>query len=167
VRAYAAHPELAGAGSKPLLDFARNGGTVIVQYNNSVYGASSAPAPLTVPGDPGHNVVVEADPVTLLAPNNPLLTFPNKITAADFNGWVEERGHGFATTWDAAFSPLLEMHDPGQDPQRGGLLISDVGRGHYVYCALALYRQLPEGVPGAYRIFANLLSLSKAPTASK
>lgn len=167
VRAYAAHPELAGAGSKPLLDFARNGGTVIVQYNNSVYAASSAPAPITVPGDPGHNVVVEADPVTLLAPNNPLLSFPNKITSADFNGWVEERGHGFATTWDVAYTPLLEMHDPGQNPQRGGLLIANVGRGYYVYCALALYRQLPEGVPGAYRLFANLLSLPKAPAASK
>ncbi len=163
VRAYAAHPELAGAGSKPLLDYARAGGVIIVQYNNAVYAADSAPYPLSVPGDPGHNVVVEADPVALLEPSSPLLTWPNKLTAADFNNWVEERGHGFAASFDPRYHALLETHDPEQDPQRGGLLVAPVGKGAYIYCALALYRQLPEGVPGAYRLLANLVSYAKNP----
>ena len=163
VRAYAAHPELAGAGSKPLLDYAREGGVVIVQYNNAVYAADSAPYPLSVPGDPGHNVVVEADPVALLEPSAPLLTWPNKLTAHDFNNWVEERGHGFAASFDPRYHALLETHDPEQDPQRGGLLVASVGKGAYIYCALALYRQLPEGVPGAYRLLANLVSYGKNP----
>ena len=116
-----------------------------------------------LPGDPGHNVVVEADPVTLLAPEAPLFNWPNKITSADFDNWVEERGHGFASTWDEHYTPLVEVNDPGQDPQRGGLLLAPVGKGAYIYIALALYRQLPESVPGAYRLLANLLSYPKNP----
>jgi LmbE family N-acetylglucosaminyl deacetylase len=163
VRAYAAHPELAGPGSKPLLDYAAAGGIVILEYMTARYGDAEAPYPIAVPGDSAHNVVVEAEPVQLLAPANPLLTWPNKITSADFNNWVEERGHGFAATWSPEYTPLLETHDPDQDPQKGGLLLAKVGRGAYIYCALALYRQLPEGVPGAYRLMANLLSYAKNP----
>jgi LmbE family N-acetylglucosaminyl deacetylase len=163
VRAYAAQSALAGKGSQPLLDYARAGGVVIVQYMTAKYGDAEAPYPIGVPGDSAHNVVVEADPVTLLAPDAPLLTWPNKITPADFDHWVEERGHGFAATWAPEYRPLLEMHDPDQDPQKGGLLVAPVGKGAYLYCALALYRQLPEGVPGAYRLFANLLSYAKNP----
>lgn len=163
VRAYAAHPELAGAGSRALNAFARAGGVVVVQYNSGGFDASSAPYPYQLPGDPAHNVVEEADPVEVLAPAAPLLNWPNRLTAADFNGWVEERGHGFASTWAPEYQALLETHDPGQDPQRGGLLVAPVGRGAYVYCALALYRQLPEAVPGAYRLLANLLSYGKNP----
>jgi hypothetical protein len=163
VRAYAVHPELAGAGSKPLQEFAARGGVVIVQYMTARYGDAEAPYPISVPGDPAHNVVVEAQPVQILAPGSPLLTWPNKITSADFNNWVEERGHGFAASWSSQYQPLLETHDPEQDPQKGGLLLAPVGKGAYIYCALALYRQLPEGVPGAYRLFANLLSYAKNP----
>ena len=163
VRAYAAHPELAGTGSQPLLDYAKAGGVVIVQYMTARYGGAEAPYEIEVPGDPAHNVVVEEQPVTLLQPAAPLLNWPNRITAADFNHWVAERGHGFAASWSPSFEALLEMHDPDQDPQRGGLLVAKAGKGAYVYCPLAIYRQLPEGVPGAYRLLANLLSYGKNP----
>jgi hypothetical protein len=164
VRAYAAHPELAGAGSKPLNDFAAGGGVVIVQYNTASDATGTAPYPFRLPGDQAHNVVEEQWPVKVIAPEAPLLNWPNKITAADFDHWVEERGHGFASTWAPEYQPLLEMHDPGQDPQEGGLLVAKVGKGAYIYCGLALYRQLPEGVPGAYRLTANLLSYAKNPS---
>jgi LmbE family N-acetylglucosaminyl deacetylase len=166
VRAYAAHPELAGRGSAPLLDYARNGGVVIAQYNNARYGKDEAPFPITVAassGDHAHDVVDETAPVTILAPDSPLLTWPNRITAADFNGWVEERGHSFAATWAPEYQPLLSTQDAGQDAQQGGLLVAHVGKGLYMYLGLAVYRQLPEGVPGAYRLLANLISTAKNP----
>jgi hypothetical protein len=103
-------------------------------------------------------VVDEQAPVKILDPSNRLLTSPNTITAADFDGWLEERGHSFMLNWDPAFTALTETADPGQDPQRGGLLVAHAGKGTYIYVAYALYRQLPELVPGAYRILANLLS---------
>jgi len=162
VRAYAAHPELSGSGSDPLNAYAKQGGIVIAQYNTS-FNPASAPFPYSLPGDSAHNVVEEDQPVHILAPESPLLTWPNRITPADFNSWVEERGHGFASDWSPEYQPLLEMHDPDQDPQKGGLLLAKVGKGAYIYCALALYRQLPEGVPGAYRLIANLLSYAKNP----
>jgi LmbE family N-acetylglucosaminyl deacetylase len=163
VRAYSAHPELQGGGSAALNEYAKHGGVVIAQYMSAGFDPASAPFPFTVPGDSAHNVVDEDDPVTLLAPQSPLLTWPNQITSADFNQWIEERGHGFASSWSPEYQPLLETHDPEQDPQKGGLLLAKVGKGAYVYCAFALYRQLPEGVPGAYRLFANLLSYAKNP----
>ena len=92
-----------------------------------------------------------------------MLRWPNRITPQDFDGWYEERGHGFMNTWDAHFVAVTEVHDTGQDPQRGGLLVAPVGKGAYVYCAYALYRQLPAGVPGAFRLMANLLSLGRHP----
>ena len=107
----------------------------------------------------------ETSKVELLMPESPALSWPNKITGKDFDGWVEERGHGFMESWDSQYAAPLETHDPGQDPQKGGLLIAKTGKGTYVYVALALYRELPEGVPGAYRLFANLLSLGKDKTA--
>jgi hypothetical protein len=97
--------------------------------------------------------------VTILAPDHPVFTTPNRITAADFDGWVEQRGSKFWTEWDAAYTPLLECHDRGQAPQRGGWLHARYGKGHYSYVAYAFHRQLPFGVPGAYRLMANLLSL--------
>ena len=166
VRAYSAHPQLAGAGSKPLIEYAANGGVVVVQYNNGKFGEAEAPYPITTPlssGDHAHDVVDEAQPVEILVPSSPLLSWPNKITAADFNDWVSERGHAFAGTWSSEYTALLETHDPGQEPQKGGLIVAPVGKGAYIYCGLALYRQLPEGVPGAYRLFANLLSYAKNP----
>jgi hypothetical protein len=170
VRAYTAHHELAGKGSQPLIDYARNGGVVILQYNNGRFGDAEAPYPITTPGSSGdhaHDVVDEDQPVTLLAPDSPLLTWPNRITAADFDHWVAERGHGFAGSWSSEYVPLLETHDPGQPSQQGGLLLARVGKGYYIYCGLALYRQLPEGVPGAYRLLANLISASKNPGLQK
>ena len=101
--------------------------------------------------------------VTILDPKNPVFNWPNKITEADFRGWIEERGSKFLTTWDGRYQPLLETHDPGQAEQRGGLLYAKYGRGIYVYNAYALYREFPEGVPGAFRLLANLVSLPKNP----
>ena len=163
VRAYAAQSALAGAGSKPLAEYARAGGVVVLEYMTAKFGDAEAPYPIAVPGDSAHNVVEEARPVKVLAPESPLLNWPNQINSADFDGWVEERGHGFAATWAPQYQALLETEDVGQDPQRGGLLLAPVGKGAYVYCALALYRQLPEGVPGAYRLLANLISYAKNP----
>lgn len=160
VRAYAAHPELAEANSQ-LLQYAKDGGVVIVQYNTGEYDHDYGPYPLSLGS--AEKVVNENDPVRLLTPANPLLSWPNQITARDFDGWVEERGHGFLESWDSHYKALLETHDSGQDPQRGGLLYARTGKGAYVYVAYALYRQLPEGVPGAYRLFANLLSIGKEP----
>lgn len=164
VRAYAVHPELAGRGSAPLIEYARNGGVVIAQYNNARYSKDEAPYPIAVAnssGDHAHDVVDETAPVTILAPDSPLLTWPNRISPADFDGWVEERGHSFAASWAPEYQPLISTHDPGQDPQQGGLLAAHIGKGLYVYLGLAVYRQLPEGVPGAYRLLANLISAGK------
>ena len=152
IRAYSTRPELALA--QPRLDeFVRNGGNLIVQYQSGNF-----PAPLPLSMGRAERVVDEQSPVKLLNPTNPLLTSPNVITSADFNGWVEERGHSFLDTWDPGYTPLTETADAGQDPQRGGLLVAHPGKGTYIYVAYALYRQLPELVPGAYRLLANLLS---------
>jgi LmbE family N-acetylglucosaminyl deacetylase len=158
VRAYAAHPGLAAANGQ-LLNYAKNGGVVIVQYNRGFF--DYGPYPYSLGSE--EKVVDEKAPVRLLMPESPLLSWPNRITERDFDGWVEERGHSFMGSWDPRYQALLETHDPGQDPQKGGLLMAKTGKGAYVYVALALYRQLPEGVPGAYRLFANLLSLGKSP----
>jgi hypothetical protein len=158
VRAYAAHPGLAAANGQ-LLNYAKNGGVVIVQYNLGQFDYGPYPYSL---GD-AEKVVDEKAAVHLLLPGSPVLSWPNKITQRDFDGWVEERGHGFMESWDPHYLAPLETHDPGQDPQKGGLLVAKTGKGAYVYESYALYRQLPEGVPGAYRLFANLLSLGKAP----
>jgi LmbE family N-acetylglucosaminyl deacetylase len=156
VRAYAANPGLAAANGR-LLEYAKNGGVVIVQYNLGPFEYGPYPYSL----GSAEKVVDETAVVQLLMPENPVLNWPNKITPRDFDGWVEERGHGFMESWDPQYQALLETHDPGQDPQKGGLLVAKTGKGAYVYVALALYRELPEGVPGAYRLFANLLSLGK------
>jgi hypothetical protein len=95
----------------------------------------------------------------ILEPGDPVFTTPNRITQADFDGWVEQRGSKFMVSWDPAYKALLSTHDTGQEPQRGGWLVAGYGKGLYVYCAYAWYRQLPYAVPGAVRIFANLLSL--------
>jgi LmbE family N-acetylglucosaminyl deacetylase len=157
IRAYSAHPEIAQAQPR-LDDFVRRGGTLIVQYQSADF---PAPFPLKL-GRIAQNVVDEAAPVQLLDLSNPLLTAPNRITTADFDNWVEERGHSFLESWDPAYTPLTETADPGQDPQRGGLLVAHPGKGTYIYVSYALYRQFPELVPGAYRILANLLSASSA-----
>jgi hypothetical protein len=153
IRAYSARPELAAA--QPRLDeFVRHGGTLVVQYQS---GNFPAPFPLSM-GRMAERVVDEQAPVKLLEPANSLLRWPNEIGTADFDGWVEERGHSFLDSWDASYTPLTETADPGQSPQRGGLLVAHPGKGTYIYAAYALYRQLPELVPGSYRLLANLLS---------
>ncbi|WP_058189017.1 PIG-L family deacetylase [Terracidiphilus gabretensis] len=157
IRAYQTRPELAAA--QPRLDaFVRNGGNLIVQYQRSTF---PAPVPLNLGSRP-ENVVDETAPVKLLAPQDPLLRSPNIITTADFDGWVEERGHSFLDTWDSGYTALTETADAGQDPQRGGLIVAHPGKGTYIYVAYALYRQLPELVPGSYRLLANLLSANAA-----
>ena len=157
IRAYSTRPEL--AATQPRLDeFVRNGGTLVVEYQSETF---PAPLPLAMGRTP-ERVVDETAPVKLLDAANPLLNWPNKITTADFDGWIEERGHSFLDTWDPGYAALTETADEGQDPQRGGLLITHPGKGTYIYVAYALYRQLPELVPGSYRLLANLLSAGRA-----
>jgi LmbE family N-acetylglucosaminyl deacetylase len=153
IRAYSTRPELAGLQPR-FEQFVERGGTLIVQYQSATF---PAPLPLSVGARP-ETVVDEASKVTLLNTDNPLLNFPNKITTADFDGWVEERGHSFLDSWDPGYTALTETADEGQDPQRGGLIVTHPGKGTYIYVAYALYRQLPELVPGSYRLLANLLS---------
>jgi LmbE family N-acetylglucosaminyl deacetylase len=160
VRVYEAHPELAAANAA-LNAYAAAGGVVIAQYNTGRLPTATGPYPLDL--GPSEKVVEETAPVRILTPTDPLLNWPNRITSADFDHWVEERGHGFMSTWDTHYTPLLETHDAGQQPQLGGLLYARTGRGAWIYLGLALYRQLPEGVPGSYRLFANLLSAAKNP----
>jgi LmbE family N-acetylglucosaminyl deacetylase len=159
IRAYSVRPAL-GAAESRLEKFIDGGGTVVVQYQGDTF---PAPLPVTMGRFP-ERVVDEQAPVKLLDPTNPLFTSPNQITSADFDGWFEERGHGFLEQWDPGYTALTETADPGQDPQRGGLLMVRRGKGTYIYVAFALYRQFPELVPGAYRIFANLLSAAAEPT---
>jgi LmbE family N-acetylglucosaminyl deacetylase len=159
-RAYSVRPELKAA-NKRLLDYAQAGGVLIVQYNLQEFDRYG-PYPFSLGNNP-QKVVDEGSKVRFPIPESPALTWPNRITEADFSGWVEERGHGFMETWDPRYQALVETNDPDQDPQRGGLLLARFGKGAYIYDAFALYRQLPSGVPGAYRILANLVSLAKNP----
>ena len=155
-RAYAVRRDLI-ENKQRLIDYARRGGNLVVLYQTQEFvPAEMAPWPASLPR--GAQEVSEEDaPVTLLAPGHPLLTNPNRITEADFDGWLEQRGSKFFTVWDDAYTPLVETHDTGQLPQRGIWLTARVGAGRYGYVALALHRQLPYGVPGAYRILSNLL----------
>jgi LmbE family N-acetylglucosaminyl deacetylase len=162
IRAYSTRPELATLQSR-LDDYVKAGGTLLVQYQSQTF---PAPLPLAM-GQTPERVVDETTPVKLLVPADPLLTWPNKITVADFDGWYEERGHSFLDSWDPGYAALTETADPGQDPQRGGLLVTHPGKGTYIYVAYALYRQTPELVPGAYRILANLLSAGRQETRQK
>lgn len=158
IRAYAARPELALVNGR-LLAWVHAGGTLVVMYQGGEFDHGYAPYALHLnqSGIP-ERVVDERAAVQLLNPQDPLLTTPNRITAADFEGWVEERGHSFMSNWATEYAAPTETHDPGQDPQRGGLLHAAYGKGEYIYVAYALHRQTPEGVPGAYRLLANLLS---------
>jgi LmbE family N-acetylglucosaminyl deacetylase len=158
VRAYETRDDLLAANDQ-LLDYARSGGTVVVQYNQYTYPRGGY-APYTVDMErPARRVADETAPVTQLEPDSPVFTTPNRITGEDFEGWVQERGLYFLSEWDEAFRPMLEMNDPGEEPARGSLLVAQVGNGVYVYAALSFFRQWAAGVPGAYRLFANLISL--------
>jgi len=161
VRTYAVREDLKTYNGR-ILDYVKNGGVVIVQYNTPEYDHNYGPYPYQMGSNP-QEVTDEHSKVEILAPANPVFTWPNKITTKDFENWVEERGSKFLESWDAAYQPLLETHDPGQAPQKGGLVYAKYGKGVYIYNAYAFYRQMPEGVPGAYRIFANMVSLAKNP----
>jgi LmbE family N-acetylglucosaminyl deacetylase len=159
VRAYEFRPDLV-AHQQRLLDYVRDGGTVIVQYQTlASEGVTFTPYPTKLSRA---RVVDETAPVVILEPAHPIFRWPNLITEKDFGGWVQERGLYFLERWDERFLPLLESHDPGEPPQRGGMVIAPYGKGHYVYTGYAWFRQLPAGVPGAFRIVANLLSLARA-----
>ena len=158
IRAYETREDLQAANER-LLDFARRGGTVVVQYQQYQYPEGGyAPLPVEI-AQPHDRVTDENAAVAFLDPAHPLLTTPNPLGPADFEGWVQERGLYFLGTWDPAYTPLLEMADPGEEPKRGSLLVTRLGEGAYVYTGLALFRQFAAGVPGAYRILANLVSL--------
>jgi LmbE family N-acetylglucosaminyl deacetylase len=159
IRAFNVHKELA-SHLPELFAYVESGGNVIVQYNNpnGLQTNQLAPFELRLSSE---RVTDETAPVTFLAPDHPALNTPNKITGADFEGWVQERGLYFPGQWDEHFTPLLACGDPGEAPLKGGLLVAKYGKGYYVYTGLAWFRQLPAGVPGSYRLFANLVSLGK------
>jgi len=164
VRAYNTRLDLR-ANQQRLLYYVRNGGTMVVQYNTLEgfgFGGENTPAlahigpyPLTVGRE---RVTVEDAPVKFEDPANPLLHKPNEISARDFDGWVQERGLYFASKWDEPYKPLFETHDPNEKPQLGSTLYTRYGKGAYIFTAFSFFRELPAGVPGAYRLFANFLS---------
>lgn len=165
-RGYQAHPELI-ALNKRLLDYARGGGNLVVFYHKTnewnpdaqKNRTQLAPYPITLGNE---RVTDETAPITFLEPNNALLNYPNKITQDDFKDWIQERGLYYPKEWDAHYTALFASNDPGEQPLRGGLLAADYGRGHYIYTSMVWYRQLRAGVPGAYRMFANIISYGKA-----
>jgi LmbE family N-acetylglucosaminyl deacetylase len=159
-RAYAVREDLK-TYNRRLLDYVKEGGNLIVLYNTQEFVPDRyAPFPGQLPSR-AEEVSEEDSPVEILAPSHKAFNTPNRITKADFDGWVEQRGSKFFTEWDAAYTPMIATYDKGQAPQRGGWLTADYGKGHYTYFAYAFHRQLPYGVPGAYRLLANLLSLGK------
>ncbi len=157
IRAYDTQKDVA-ANNKKLLDFVASGGTLVVQYNTGVADFNNGhftPYPVELSRA---RVSVEEAAVEILAPEDGVFHYPNAITARDFDGWVQERGLYFMDKWDEHFKPLLSCHDPGEDAQKGGLLRAQYGKGTYIYTGYAFFRQLPAGVPGAVRLYVNLLS---------
>jgi len=157
IRAYDTQKDVV-ANNKRLLDYVAGGGTLIVQYDTGVSDFNSGhltpyPAQLS-----RARVSIEEAPVEILAPDDPVFHYPNQITPRDFDGWVQERGLYFMNQWDSNFKALLACHDPGEQPQKGGLLKAQYGKGVYIYNAYAFFRQLPAGVPGAIRLYVNLLA---------
>jgi hypothetical protein len=158
IRAYNTREDLV-ANQQRLLRYVEAGGTLVVQYNKQEnLPANLGPYPITVRND---RVTVENGPVEMIDRASPLLDKPNKITDADFEGWVQERGLYFARSWDPHYHALIQASDPGEKPLAGGILYTRDGKGAYVFAAYSWFRELPAGVPGAYRLFANLLSAGK------
>ena len=143
---------------KFLLEYVKNGGNMVVQYNTIGEVDIASPFPLRLSRD---RVTNEFAQVIILDDNHPLLNFPNKITNKDFKGWVQERGLYFPDSWSKEFTPILSMNDIGEEPKTGSLLIAKYGKGNYIYTGLSFFRQMPAGVPGAYKLFANMLSVRK------
>src|SRR5450830_1424857 len=156
IRAYNTRPRLKLAEAR-LMDYVERGGTVVAQYNTTgdLVTEQLGPYPFKLSRD---RVTVEEAPVRFLSPSSSLLTFPNRLTPADFDGWVQERGLYFPGTWDPRYETVIETHDPGESDKPGGLLFARHGKGAFVYTGYAFFRQLPAGVPGAYRLFVNLVS---------
>jgi hypothetical protein len=158
IRAYQVRPDLV-ANNKRLMDFVTSGGTLLVQYQLPDTYAQRNLVPF--PTQMGPRVVDENAAVKILQPAHPIFNFPNKISDDDFKGWVQERNLYNFDKMDPKYVGLLESHDAGEPENAGGLVIADIGKGKYIYCSYSLFRQLPAGVPGAYRLLANMLSLSK------
>ena len=161
LRVYEVRPDVV-SNNRRLLDYVHKGGTLIVQYNKGEYAQlNMAPYSVKMKQTP-ERVTDESAAVEILDPAHPIFNFPNRITESDFEGWVQERGTYFLSEWDTNFKPMVASRDPGEAPLKGGQLIAQYGKGHYIYTGIAWFRQLPEGVPGAYRLIANLVSLPKA-----
>lgn len=159
IRAYNTRDRLAVVQQK-LMDYVKNGGTYLVQYNKSFGLVTDKIGPYQL--ELSHDrVTVEEAPVEFLDKNNPLLNFPNKITQKDFDGWIQERGLYFADKWSSEYKTVISSHDPGEAPLKGGLLYTNYGKGIFIYTAYDWFRELPAGVPGAFRIFINLISAGK------
>ena len=162
IRAYDTREDVT-KNNQRLLDYVRNGGTLLVQYNTSpsdFNGGHYLPYPADLSRE---RVTIEQAPVTILDPQSPVFHYPNPITGHDFDGWVQERGLYFMDQWDSHYTPLLASNDPDQSPQKGGLLVAQFGKGYYIYTGYAFFRQLPFGVPGAIRLYVNLLSVGHEP----
>jgi len=159
IRAYNTHDRIAN-WLPELFAYVKAGGVVIVQYNTlaELKTEQFGPYPLEISRD---RVTDENAEVRILAPNHPVMNIPNKITSKDFGGWVQERGLYFPKTWDPDWIPILSSNDPKEKPLDGGLLVAKFGKGFFIYTSYSWFRQLPDGVPGAYRLFANMLSLGK------
>ncbi|NNC70676.1 MAG: LmbE family protein, partial [Flavobacteriaceae bacterium] len=159
IRAYNVN-ERAKYYQNDLHKYVANGGTLMVQYNTSRSQVveSVAPYELKLSRD---RVTDENSEVSILNPDHEVMSYPNKITKDDFKGWVQERGLYFPNEWSEEFVPLLAMNDQGEEEKKGSLLVAKYGKGHFIYTGLSFFRELPAGVPGAYRIFANLLSVGK------
>jgi hypothetical protein len=156
IRAFNVHKELAYK-NQILWDYANQGGTVIIQYNTSRGFDSSIMSPYLIKLS-RDRVTDENTDVGFLKKDHPILNEPNKITKEDFKGWVQERGLYFASEWDERYQPLFTMNDKGEKPNNGSLLITNYGKGKIIYTGLSFFRELPSGVPGAYRLFVNLIS---------
>jgi hypothetical protein len=143
-----------------LFAYVKQGGVAIAQYNTLADLKSNqlGPYPLEISRD---RVTDENAEVRILAPNHPLMLTPNRITSKDFERWVQERGLYFPNKWDPAWTPILSCNDPNEKPLDGGLLVAKSGKGFFIYTSYSWFRQLPAGVPGAYRLFANMLSVGK------
>jgi hypothetical protein len=156
VRAYNKHDDIKFKQAELML-YVENGGNLIVQYNTSRGLATTdiGPYPLELSRS---RVTVEEAPITMVNENHPLLNYPNKISSKDFDGWVQERGLYFADKWDERYTPIISCNDPGEEPLLGGILAAEYGKGRYVYTSMSWFRELPAGVPGAFRLFTNLIS---------
>ena len=161
IRAYNTNERIKFQNPK-LLEYVKKGGTLIVQYNTSrrpvIPSAEIGPYPLQLSRD---RVTVEEAEMRFLAPEHEVLNFPNRLTKDDFKGWVQEHGLYYPNEWDEKYTAILSSNDPGEDPKDGGLLVAKYGEGYYIYTGLSFFRELPAGVPGAFRLFANMLSIGK------